>query len=310
VTNVDGSQNHAGSITRYAELEIQHGSQKEMMKVYVTNLGKDRFLLGLPWFQTFEPTILWKDGQVEGILSMRTSNAVKANINATQATEWAIKEQATKTVLTEDDIPQQYKEYEDVFSEEKAKCFPPEREDDHVITFTDDAPKTFKPTTYKMETDASKFLRKWLDEEKQKGYIRPSSSQYTCPTFLIKKKNGDYRVVQDYQTLNKYTVPDNTGPPLISDLIEQLHGKTLFTKFDIRMGYNNIRIKEGDQHKAAFTTPHGHYEPMVMNFGLRNAPGTFLRAMGKAFRHVQNKYPEELLIYIDDILVATSNDIE
>src|SRR6267154_5768467 len=76
------------------------------------------------------------------------------------------------------------------------------------------------------------------------------------------------------------------------------------------MGYNNIRIKEGDQEKAAFTTPLGQYEPMVMNFGLRNAPATFVRAMIKIFQTLQNRYPSELLVYMDDILVATTNDLD
>ena len=75
------------------------------------------------------------------------------------------------------------------------------------------------------------------------------------------------------------------------------------------MGYNNIRIKEGDQEKAAFTTPLGQYEPMVMNFGLRNAPATFVRAMIRVFRTLQNEYPGELLVYMDDILIATKNDV-
>ena len=74
------------------------------------------------------------------------------------------------------------------------------------------------------------------------------------------------------------------------------------------MGYNNIRIKDGHQHKAAFTTPLGMFEPMVMNFGLQNAPGTFLRMMNKAFRQVQNEHPEELLVYINDVLIATTNN--
>ena len=132
------------------------------------------------------------------------------------------------------------------------------------------------------------FLQKWIDEELEKGFIRPSKSPYPSPTFLIKKKNTDYRVVQDYRTLNKNTVPDKHPLPLIANLIDQLSGKNLFTKFDIRMGYNNIRIKEGDQEKAAFTTPLGQYEPMVMNFGLRNAPATFVHAMTKIFRTLQN----------------------
>jgi hypothetical protein len=83
----------------------------------------------------------------------------------------------------------------------------------------------------------------------------------------------------------------------------------MFTKFDIRMGYNNIRIADGDQHKAAFTTPLGQYEPMVMNFGLCNAPATFVRAMIRIFRILQNTYPGEILIYMDDILIATPDDL-
>jgi hypothetical protein len=93
------------------------------------------------------------------------------------------------------------------------------------------------------------------------------------------------------------------------NLIKQLHGKTLFTKFDIHMGYNNIRIADGDQEKAAFTTPLGQYEPMVMNFGLCNAPATFVRAMTRVFRILQNTYPGEILIYMDNILIATPNDL-
>jgi hypothetical protein len=75
------------------------------------------------------------------------------------------------------------------------------------------------------------------------------------------------------------------------------------------MGYNNIRIADGDQEKVAFTTPLGQYEPMVMNFGLCNAPATFVRAMTRVFRTLQNAYPGEILIYMDDILIATPNDL-
>jgi len=141
-----------------------------------------------------------------------------------------------------------------------------------------------------------------------KKFIRESKSPYPSPTFLIKKKNSDYRVVQDYQKLNSYMILDKTPLPLIFDLVEQLGGRTLFTKFDIRMGYNNIQIKEKDQEKVAFTTPLGQYKPMVMNFGLRNAPGTFMRTMNRLFRNVQNRYPGEIQIYMDDILIATEKD--
>jgi hypothetical protein len=148
-----------------------------------------------------------------------------------------------------------------------------------------------------------------LDKELKKGFIRASKSLYPCPTFLIKKKNGDYQVVQEYKTLNEFTILDKHPLPLITNLIEQLHGKMLFIKFDICMGYNNIRIADRDQEKVAFTTPLGQYEPMVMNFGLCNAPATFVCAMTRVFRTLQNTYPGEVLIYMNDILIATPNNL-
>jgi hypothetical protein len=211
--------------------------------------------------------------------------------------------------MSEKDVPEQYKDYSDVFSKEKAKRFLPAREEDHQIKFAENIPKYFKGDVYSLTIDQTAFLRKWLDEELNKGFIRPSKSLYPCLSFLIEKKNGDYCVVQNYKTLNEFTVPDKHPLPLITNLIEQLHGKTLFTKFDIHMGYNNIQIANGDQEKAVFTTPLGQYEPMVMNFGLCNAPATFVRAMTRVFRTLQNTYPGEILIYMDDILIATPNDL-
>ena len=309
VTNVDGTENQSGQITRYANLQLTYNDTTKNTPFYVTNLGRDRILLGLPWFKEFEPTIDWKGGKQKGTMTMKTTSRV-AQINATQATTWAIENEKNKTRLSEDSVPEQYKEYSDVFSEQKAKRFPPDREENHEIEFTSDVPKFFEAKVYQMPHKQVTFLRKWLDEELAKGFIRPSKSPYPSPTFLIDKKNGDYRVVQDYIKLNSFTKPDKHPLPLIADLINQLHGKTLFTKFDIRMGYNNIRIKEGDQEKAAFTTPLGQYEPMVMNFGLRNAPATFVRAMIRVFRTLQNEYPGELLVYMDDILIATTNDVD
>jgi hypothetical protein len=148
-----------------------------------------------------------------------------------------------------------------------------------------------------------------VDENLQKHFIRESKSPFASPTFLIKKKNGDFRVIQDYRTLNEHTIPDVSPLPLIGSIIEKLHGRTLFTKFDIRWGYHNIRIREGDQEKAAFKTTIGQYEPMVMNFGLRNAPATFQRLMNQVIRPVKAKYGEDVQVYMDDIIIATKNDL-
>ena len=79
----------------------------------------------------------------------------------------------------------------------------------------------------------------------------------------------------DYRVLNSWTIKDNYPLPLINTILEHLQGKELFTKFDIRWGYENIRIKKEDQWKAAFKTPLGLFQPRVMFFGLTNSPATF-----------------------------------
>jgi len=116
--------------------------------------------------------------------------------------------------------------------------------------------------------------------------------------------------VQDYRKLNEQTIHNTYPLPLIKTILEQLEGKSLFTKFDIRWGYNNIWIKEGDEWKAAFKTPKGLFEPWVMFFGLTNSLATFQRTMNHMFREMKMQYPTELFIYMDDILIATNDDID
>jgi hypothetical protein len=233
VTNIDGTTNRAGQINRYACLRFEYNGKTEDLPIFVTNLGRDQIILGLPWFQALEPTISWKQGELLGNLNAKTNSKVFEINKTTLATSWAIQEEADKTRLSEKDVPEQYKNYSDVFSKEKAKRFPPTREDDHQIKFTENVPKYFKADVYSLMIDQTTFLRKWLDKELDKGFIRPSKSPYPCLTFLIEKKNGDYRVVQNYKILNEHTIPDKHPLPLITNLIEQLHGKMLFMKFDI-----------------------------------------------------------------------------
>ncbi|TFY80223.1 hypothetical protein EWM64_g3787 [Hericium alpestre] len=103
------------------------------------------------------------------------------------------------------------------------------------------------------------------------------------PFFFIKKKDGKLRPVQDYRLLNKGTIPNKYPLPLIGELIDQIKDAKYFTKMDIRWGYNNIRIKEGDKWKAAFWMKYGLFEPTVMFFGLCNSPATFQAFMNEIF---------------------------
>ena len=122
-------------------------------------------------------------------------------------------------------------------------------------------------------------LREFIEEQRAKGYIRPSKSPYAYPFFFVKKKDGKLHPVQDYRKLNEYTIKDKYPLPLIPDLIAEVQDAWIFSKFDIRWGYNNVRIKEGDDHKAAFTTKHGLFKPLVMYFRLTNSLAMFQAMM-------------------------------
>src|SRR6266702_2277626 len=117
----------------------------------------------------------------------------------------------------------------------------------------------------------------------REGIHCESNSPYASSFFFRKKKDGKLRPIMDYRPLNSWTVRDTYPLPLINTILEQLQGKKIFTKFDIRWGYNNIRIREEDQWAAAFKTPFGLFQPRVMFFGLTNSPATFSHAMNRMF---------------------------
>ena len=121
------------------------------------------------------------------------------------------------------------------------------------------------------------------------------------PFFFVDKKDGKLQPVQDYRALNDVTIKNTTPLPLIPELIDKLCGARYFTKLDIRWGYNNICIKEGDEYKAAFKTPLGLFEPTVMTFGLYNAPATFQTFMNNIFEDMVAG--GHVVVYLDDILI-------
>ena len=210
-------------------------------------------------------------------------------------------------------VPAEYHQFKKLFSEEDSQRFPPSRVWDHAIDLKQGTPDTIDCKVYPMAQHEDKALEEFLDEQLAKGYIRPSKSQYASSFFFIKKKDGKLRPVQDYRRLNQYTVRNQYPLPLISDLLTDLRGASIFSKLDVRWGYNNVRIKEGDEHKAAFKTRHGLFEPTVMFFGLCNSPATFQTMMNQIYKEVIAKHAARgtvIRIYMDDIAIATSSSLE
>jgi hypothetical protein len=144
-------------------------------------------------------------------------------------------------------IPKEYHRFGKVFSEHAANRFPGKRPWDHTIELISDAPPILNCKVYPLTHRQQQLLNDFLKEHLKKGYIRRSGSPYASPFFFVKNKDGKQRPVQDYRALNEVTVRNTYPLPLIKELINQLVGKTWFTKFDVRWGYNNIHIKDGNQ---------------------------------------------------------------
>ena len=139
----------------------------------------------------------------------------------------------------------------------------------------------------------------------RKGYIRPSKLPQTLLVFFVPKKDRKKRMVQDYQYLNSWTIKNNYPLLLISDLIDSIE-KKVFTKMDLRWGYNNVRIKEGDEWKAVFLMPEGSFEPMVIFFGLTNSPATFQAMMNNLLRDLVME--EKVAVFIDNVMIAMETE--
>ena len=146
----------------------------------------------------------------------------------------------------------------------------------------------------------------FVESQLKKGYIRPLKSLQTSLVLFVPKKDGKRRMIQDYCYVNKGTIKNSYPLPLISELIDSMGTKKVFTKIDLRWGYNNVQIKEEDEWKVAFTTYLELFEPTVMYFGLTNSPATFQAIMNDLFRDMINK--GYIATFINDVLVAIKTE--
>ncbi|XP_076904819.1 uncharacterized protein LOC143560396 [Bidens hawaiensis] len=201
-------------------------------------------------------------------------------------------------------INQLLQTYNSLFDEPTS--LPPNRKHDHHIpTIEGTKPVNVKP--YRYPHFQKQIMTDLITEMLQTGVIQPSHSLYSSPVLLVHKRDGSWRFCVDYRALNAITIRDRFPIPTVDELLDELHGATVFSKIDLRAGYHQIRVASDDVGKTAFRTIDGHYEFLVMPFGLTNAPSTFQAAMNDLFRQVLRKF---VLVFFDDILVySTSWDL-
>jgi hypothetical protein len=230
-------------------------------------------------------------------------------LKALVATELAVQEaEQQKKKTFKELVPEWLHDFRKVFSEEESKWFPESKKWDHKIDFKDDNDLPQNAKAYPLSLKELGSLKNWLAGEYKLGRLRDSESPVAASFFFVAKKDGKLRPVQDYRKLNENMIKNAYPLPHAQDLIDKLTSATFLLKMDVRWGYNNIQIRESDQWKAAFKTPFGHHEPLVMYFRMTTSMATFQMMMDEILKDL--KEGKVVIVYIDNILVFTNKGKE
>jgi len=205
-------------------------------------------------------------------------------------------------------VAERYKEFIDLFDPEGTTAeLPPHRSFDHAIDLKEGAQPSWGPI-YALSEVELEAQKEYLEGMLRTGKIKPSKSPAGAPILFVPKPHGGgLRLCVDYRGLNKVTIMNRYPLPLMNELRDRVQGTKIFTKIDLKWGYNLIRIKEGDEWKTAFQSRYGLYEYLVMPFGLANAPATFHNMINEVLRDLID---QGVVAYMDDILIYSPTEDE
>lgn len=258
-------------------------------------------IVGMDWLSTHSPQIVdwkqkWLAFQHHGAW-ICLQGQVTSEFACTVVELHLISEAAEISKPLPPEIAQLLQQFSQVFSEPDG--LPPHRAVSHSIPLIAGArPVQIRP--YRFAPELKNEIEKQVAEMLLSGVIRPSVSNFASPLIMVKKKDHTWRPCVDYRHLNALTIKSKYPLPVIDELLDELHGASWFSKLDLRAGYHQIRLTEGDEYKTAFHTHHGHYEFTVMAFGLTGAPATFQAEMNRTLASLLRKC---VLVFFDDILI-------
>ncbi|KAJ1603299.1 hypothetical protein NDA14_005411 [Ustilago hordei] len=324
-----------------ASMQVSIGTHNlGVVEASVADTADYDLILGFTELRRLKPTIQWDTGQLEfktqeqdrpprrppeaaraGDLTMRRPTLHDGPIGfmlleeppsslpafgfvPTGADKGVEMEVEVDKVVTAADIPKPYQHLRDVFDEVEADKLPHHTEHDLHLELIEGGKPPQGPLYLKGPKEMSE-LRRYLDENLEKGFIRPSKSPARSPVLFVPKKDGGLRLCVDYRGLNEITVKNRAPLPLIEEQLFLLRKARIYTKLDLRAAYNLIRIAKGDEWKTAFGTQLGLYEYLVMPFGLANAPAHFQSFINDIFRDIIGIY---VVVYLDDFLIFSDTE--
>lgn len=242
-----------------------------------------------------------RHAQEAGLLYIDEIDRVLAS---TQSHSAKIAEEYQKPKQTPAEIvPVEFHEFLDVFDKGEAEHLPPHRPYNCKIDLVEGGVPPFK-SIYGLTLPELEELKKYIEENLKKGFIQHLKSPAGAPIMFVKKKDGSLCLCVDYRGLNNITIKNRYPLPLPNEIMDRVQGAKYFSKFDLRSGYNLVRIADSDEWKTAFRTRYGHFEYLVMPFDLTNAPAVFQHLMNDIFRDLLDR---GVIIYLDDILIYSKD---
>ncbi len=280
---------------------------EEVLSFLVLEHSTVDVVLGRPWLTQHSPNMDWKNNEV-----LQWSEYCQRHclLRVTPPTSSLLQNCSTSVESPKPErkftIPYEYRAFQDVFSKQAATKLPPHRPWDCAIDLLPGA-KLPKGRVYPLSIPEQAAMEEYIQEALRQGFICPSTSPAASSFFFVSKKDGGLRPCIDYRILNSQTVKFPYPLPLVPAALEELRGARIFSKLDLRSAYNLIRIRPGDKWKTAFITPTGHYEYLMMPYGLANSPSVFQGFMNEVFREFLHRF---VIVYIDDILIYSRNQAE
>jgi transposase InsO family protein len=340
---IDGRPISSSDITEYIHIDCTIGDHHEKLVAYVASIGHYPLILRIPWLKKHDMSINFPKMDIQfpspnrlahrskitptpikGIttpqnnkicaISTTSFRRIVNNANNRYGTveQFALSLYEINTALAKEDdkkpdirtiVPPKYHDYLKIFEKANADKLPPHRPSDHTIPLTDGFKPPFGPL-YSLSHPELQELKRWLDENLSKGFIRTSSSPAAAPILFVKKGDGSLRLVVDYRGINEGTIKNRYPLPLLQDTLMNLSKAKWFTKLDIRGAYNLICMAEGEEWKTAFRTRYCLFESLVMPFGLTNALATFQNYINDVLAPYLDCF---CTAYLDDTLIYSDN---